>query len=100
MKQKMVYIVARTTAETDKGGVMEVMGAFSTEVAARAHCSAGEWIGPLPLDKRLPETPEAWPGAYYPDPPVTDDPADATRELPSPQENVVPKEMWPGKYTK
>lgn len=62
----MIYLVCRTMAETDSGNVFEVFGAFSTEEIAVANCRPGEWIGPLPLDARLPDEPVSWPGAYYP----------------------------------
>lgn len=61
-----VFLVCRTTAETEQGRVFEVMGAFASESEAREACRAGEWIGPLALGARLPDEPIEWPGAYYP----------------------------------
>lgn len=61
-----VFLVCKTTAETDQGRVFEVMGAFASEADALVSCRAGEWIGPLQMGKRLPDEPVEWPGAYYP----------------------------------
>lgn len=61
-----VFLVCKTTAETDQGHVFEVMGAFASEAEAVSQCHSGEWIGPLTMGERFPDEPMEWPGAYYP----------------------------------
>jgi hypothetical protein len=65
-----IFIIGKSTAETDSGIVWEVMGAFSNEADAVAACRPGEWIGPLTVGERLMDEPHEWAGAYYPHPPL------------------------------
>jgi hypothetical protein len=62
-----VFVVGRTTAETDAGNVWEVMGIFASEPEALAACRPGEWIGPATVGERFEEATVEWPNAYYPD---------------------------------
>lgn len=49
------------------GEVWGLMGIFTTQEAAEAACTAHtDFVGPVTLDMHLLETPEDWPGVYYP----------------------------------
>jgi hypothetical protein len=48
-------------------GPWEVLGVFLTERRAVSACTKeNHFIGPLPLNKRLPDRCTPWDGAYYP----------------------------------
>lgn len=48
-------------------GPWDVLGIFSTEKRAINACTKDtHFIGPLPLNKRLPDLTVTWPGCYYP----------------------------------
>ena len=56
------------------GTKFEIMGVFSTEQRAKDACHLINYcIGPVEMNKVLPEKTMTWPGGYYPNHP--DDPA-------------------------
>ncbi|MBR8074106.1 hypothetical protein KDX14_31740 [Burkholderia cenocepacia] len=59
-----LYVVGRSVSED--GLQWELMGIFSTEQLAVANCGPTDWVGPISLDKRLPDETQSWPGAYFP----------------------------------
>lgn len=63
------WVVGKISPGSNYG--WEFCGLFSTETKAKKVClNEYYFIGPVTLDKVLPEAPEEWVGAYYPDPSV------------------------------
>ena len=61
-----LWLCARYVRNYD-GEVWELQGIFSSEEAAIAACrSSQHFVGPVEVDKRLPERTVDWRGLYYP----------------------------------
>jgi hypothetical protein len=49
------------------GNGFSLLGIFPSEAQAVEACTQPDnFVGPVPLGLRLPDAPQAWPGAYYP----------------------------------
>lgn len=63
----IVYVVGSLTKETPEGNIWCIEGVYSTEQLAVATCKDKNWfVGPVEMDKPLPEGLNDWPGCYYP----------------------------------
>lgn len=64
----MYYMVGKYIKETEFGNVWEVMGLFDSEEKALDVCKdhSKYFIGPLELNKQLPDKTVKWEGVYYP----------------------------------
>jgi hypothetical protein len=57
----------RAVYHNKKGVVWDIQGVFDSETLAIDACKTGEhFIGPITLNKRLPEKGTQWPGCYFP----------------------------------
>lgn len=65
--RKILWVLGRADVETPRGYVWDICGVFDTEAAAVAGCTTERhFVGPIPLNVRLPDQTEPWPGAYSP----------------------------------
>jgi len=62
MQSKMVYLAARKLSNN-----LEILGVFEySEDAENACTKYNDFVGPLPLNEKLPAELVEWPGCYYP----------------------------------
>lgn len=63
----IVWVVGKTIRQTDDGGVWELQGVFSSEeIAEEIAYTGGYWLGPVPMNKPLPNKTTSWPGQRWP----------------------------------
>lgn len=64
---KELWVCGKYLEQRDNGAVWEMQGVFSSEEKAVAACLTEDFfIGPVELDKAMPEERIVWYKAYYP----------------------------------
>ena len=65
---KIIWIVGEYKGKTENGShAWDVVGATYTEDMAISYCTTTDhFIGPIEMNKRLPDETVTWPGCYYP----------------------------------
>lgn len=70
MNEKIMWILGKWRSGKDGklNNVWDISGVFDTEEKAIEACNnrPNYFIGPLPLNKVLPDETTEWPGMYYP----------------------------------
>ena len=68
MSEQTIWISGKLRGHADDGTpAWDLQGVFDTEAAADAACVDGaDFIGPVPLNKPLPQDATSWPGCRYP----------------------------------
>lgn len=64
---KKLYVVGDYKAQHELGVIWDFQGVFDTKKKAENACKTiNHFVGPVPLNKQLPESPTVWPDCYYP----------------------------------
>lgn len=67
MSDETVWVCGKNVAETETGIVWELQGVFTTKEAAVAACKGENYfVGPVELNKEMPDEPIEWKGCEYP----------------------------------
>jgi hypothetical protein len=67
MSVEVVWICGKHRGETPDGVAWDLQGVFETEAGAIAACvETRDFIGPAPLNQRLPQSATNWPGCRFP----------------------------------
>lgn len=67
MAEEVVWVCGKNVAEVEAGIVWELQGVFTTRESAIAACKSERYfIGPVELNKELPDETTDWKGCEYP----------------------------------
>ena len=62
-----LYVVGKYVLKHELGVIWDFQGIFDTSKKAEDACETiNHFVGPVPLNEQLPESPVVWPDCYYP----------------------------------